>query len=101
MCVCRPKPVSGTDNSLTSAAMLFRVSSFAFDICITFLFPDAFSKGAVIPTCSRSSEIAVTLVAFCPENAFIDLISNRLKMHFEFCLQPYQQYYPFPCQSFQ
>ena len=58
VCVCRSKGVSWTDNSLTSSGMLFRVSSFTFDACSILLFPDAFSKEALIPTCSPCSEFA-------------------------------------------
>ena len=58
--------------------MLFRVSSFTFDTCSILLFPDAFSKEALTPACSPRSEFAVTLVASCPEDAFIDLIANAI-----------------------
>ena len=53
VCVCQSKRVSGTDNSLTSSRMLFRDPSSTFDTCCTLLFPDAFSKEELIPTCSR------------------------------------------------
>ena len=72
------KRVSGTDNSLTTSAILFRVSSFTFDICNTILFSDAFSKEAVIPICSPRTEFVVTLVASCPGDVFIDLIANSI-----------------------
>ena len=78
MCFCRPKRFSGSDSSLTLSGMLFGVSSFTFDICKILLFPDAFSKRAVIPTCSPSSEFAVTLVAFCLDDVFIDVIANSI-----------------------
>ena len=42
------------------------------------LFSDAFSKEALIPTRSLRSEIADTLVASRPEDAFIDLIANSI-----------------------
>ena len=58
--------------------MLFRVSSFTFDSCNILLFSDAFSKKALIPACSPRSEFAVTLVAFHPEDAFIDLFANSI-----------------------
>ena len=78
VCVCRSERVSGTDNSLTSSGMLVEVSSFTFDTCSTLLFPDAFPKEALIPTCSPRSEFAATLVASRPEDAFIDLIPNSI-----------------------
>ena len=78
MCVWRPKCVSGADNSLTLSRMLFRVSSFTFVARNAQLLPDAFSRGALIPTCSPRSELAVTLVASRPEDAFIDLIANSI-----------------------
>ena len=58
--------------------MLCRVSSFTFDTRSILLFPDEFSKEALIPTCSPSSEFAVTLVTSRPEDAFIDLIANSI-----------------------
>ena len=68
---------------------------------------DEFSKEALIPTCSPQSEFAVTLVASCPEDAFIDLIANSIlgatmlsKLHSVSCLQLYQQFCSFPCQYF-
>ena len=76
VCGCRLKRVSGTDNSLTSSEMSCRVSSFTFDKPSVLSFPDAFSKEALIPTCSLLSELADTLVASRPEDAFIDLIAN-------------------------
>ena len=75
VCVCRSKYVPGIDNSLTSSGMLCRVSSFTFDVCRLLLFPDGFSKGALIPPCSPRSEFAVTLVTSRPEDAFIDPIA--------------------------
>ena len=79
MSVCLPvKRVSGTENSLTSSGMLFQVSSFILDICNTLLFPDAFSKEAVFPTCSPCSDFAVILVASLLEGAFIDPIANSI-----------------------
>ena len=58
--------------------MLCRVSSFTFDTFSTLLFPDAFSKKALIPTCSPRCEFAVTLVASRQEDAFFDLIANSI-----------------------
>ena len=78
MCVCRSKCAPETDNLLTSSGMLFRVSSFPFDICCTLLFPDAFSKKAILPTCSLHSKFAATLVASRQEHAFTDLIANSI-----------------------
>ena len=78
VCVCRWKCVPEADNSLTSSGMLFRVSSFPFDTCCTLLFPDAFSKEALIPTCSLHSEFAAPLVASRPEDAFNDVIANSI-----------------------
>ena len=43
--------------------MLRRVSSFTIDTPSVLLFPDAFPKEALIPTCSLRSEPADTLVA--------------------------------------
>ena len=77
VCVCRSKRVSGTDNSLTSSGIIPRVSSFTLLVHST-RFPDAFSKGVLIPTCSQRSEIAITLVASRPEDAFIDLSANSI-----------------------
>ena len=76
MYVCRSKCVSGTDNSLTSSGMLFRVSSFTFHTCSILLIPDVFSKAALIPTYSPRPESALTLVESRPEDAFIYLIAN-------------------------
>ena len=42
------------------------------------LFPDAFSKEALILTCSPRSEFAVTLVTSRPEYEFVDLIANSI-----------------------
>ena len=42
------------------------------------LFPDAFSKGGIIPTCSPRSEFTVTPVTSRPEDAFIDLTANSI-----------------------
>ena len=56
--------------------MLRRVSSFTIDTCSILLFPDAFSKEVLIPTCSLRSELADTLVTSRPEDPFIDLIAN-------------------------
>ena len=85
--------------------MLCRVSSFTFGICSVLLFPDAFSKEVLIPTCSLLSEFADTLVASRPENAFIDLIAKSIlgatmlsiavKIAFCIYLQLYQQYCSF------
>ena len=55
--------------------MSCRVSPFTFDTPSVLLFSDAFSKEALIPTCSLRSEFALTLVASRPEDAFIDLIA--------------------------
>ena len=49
------KCVSGTDNSLTSSGILFRVSSFIFNTCNVLFLSDTFSKGEVIPMCSPCS----------------------------------------------
>ena len=57
--------------------MLFRVSSLPFDICCA-LFPDAFSKEALVPACSLHSEFAAIQVASPPEDAFIDLSANPI-----------------------
>ena len=78
VCVRRSKRDSGTDNSLTSSAMLFRVSSFTFGTLSTVLFSDALSKETIIPTSSPRSEFAVALVAFCREGAFIGLIYSSI-----------------------
>ena len=78
VCGCRSKWVSGTDNSLTSSVRLCRVSSFTFDITWVSLFPDAFSKEALIPACSLRSEFTDTLVTSRPEDALIDLIANSI-----------------------
>ena len=78
VCGYRLKHVSGTDNSFTSSGMSCRVSSFTFDTPSVLLFPDACSKEALIPTCSLRSELADTLVASRPEDAFIDLIANSI-----------------------
>ena len=84
VCACRLKCASGADNSLTSFGVLCRVSSFTFDTCSILLFPDAFSKKALIPTCSPRSEFAVTLVSSRPEDEFIDLIAKSFPYH-SFC----------------
>ena len=79
MSVCLPvKRVSGSDNSLTSSELLFRVSSLTFDTYITLLLTDAFSKEALISTCTPRSEFAVTLVTSRPEDAFTDLIADSI-----------------------
>ena len=78
VCVFRSKRVTEIDNSLSSSGTLCRVSSFTFDTCSILLFPDAFSKEALIPTCSPRSAFAVTLVASRPEDAFIDLIADSI-----------------------
>ena len=90
--------------------MLCRVSSFTFDTPTVVLFPDAFSKEVLIPTCSLPSEFADTLVASCPEEAFIDLIANSIlgatmlsiavKIHSVSYLQLYRQYCSYLCQLF-
>ena len=55
-----------------------RVSSIVLNACkISFLW-DTFSKGTVIPMCSPRFEIAMTLVASSPENAFFDLIASSI-----------------------
>ena len=78
VCRCRSKCVSGTDNSLTSSWILFRVSSFLFDTsCVLFL-SDTFSREVVTPICSPRSELAIALVASPSEGAFIDLIANLI-----------------------
>ena len=110
VCACWSKCVSGTDNSPISSGTFFRVASFPFDTCNALLFPDAFSKEALIPTFFPRSEFAVTLVISRPEGAFIDLIANSIlgatmlsmavKMRSEFRLLPHQQYCSSPCQSF-
>ena len=56
--------------------MLCRVSSFTIDTPSVLLFPDAFSKKALIPTSSLRSEFADTLVTSRPEDAFIALIAS-------------------------
>ena len=109
VCVCQSKCVSGTDNSLTSSGMSCRVSSFTFDTC-SMLFPDAFSKEALIPTCSPRSEFAITLVTSRPQMHLLtwSLIQfyerwcsqKQSKFHFVSCLQLYQQYCSFPYQYF-
>ena len=58
--------------------MLCRDSSFTFDTPSVLLFPDAFSKEILIPTCSLRSEFADTLVAYRPEDAIIDLIAYSI-----------------------
>ena len=110
MSVCLPVEMCSRDRQLTSSGMLFRVSSFTLLAYSTLLFPDEFSKEALIPTCSPRSEFAETLVASRPEDAFINPIANsilgqqsyqwRSKLRSEFHFQPYQQYCSFPCQSF-
>ena len=107
VCVCRSKCVSGTDNPLTSSGTLCRVSSFTFDTCRILLFPDAFSKEALIPTCSPRSEFAVTLVTSHPEDAFRDLIANSIlgattlsiAVKITFCILSSTVSTTFPCQS--
>ena len=74
------------------------------------LLSDAFSKEALIPTCSLRSEFADTLVTSRPKDAFIDLMANSIlgatmlsmapKLHFVSYLQQYQQHYSSPYQSF-
>ena len=78
MCDCQSKRVSGTNNSRTSSEVLFRVSSFLFDICNTLFFSEAFLKRAVITICSPRSETAVSVVASRQEDEFIDLIANSI-----------------------
>ena len=90
--------------------MFCRVSSFTFDTPNVLLFPDAFSKEVLIPTCSLRSEFADTLVASRPEDAFIDLIASSIlgatifsiavKIAFCSLSSTYQQYCSFLCQSF-
>ena len=69
---------SWTDNLLTSSGLLFRVSSFTFNTFSVVFLSDTFWKGVVIPICSLRCKFAVTLVASCPEGAFIDLIANSI-----------------------
>ena len=76
LCGCRWKCVSGIDNSLTSSRIWFRVSSFTFNSWIVLFFPDKFSGVSVIPMCFPRSELAITLVASRPHDAFFDLIAN-------------------------
>ena len=78
VCGCGSKCVSLTDNSLTSSGILFRVSPFVFNACSVSFISDTFSKGAVMPMYSPCSELAMTLVASCPEDSFIDLIANSI-----------------------
>ena len=78
VCGCRSKCVSGTDNSLTSSGMLCRVSAFTFDTPSVLLFSDAFSKEALIPTCSLRSEYADRLVTSLPEDVFIEQIVGSI-----------------------
>ena len=59
--------------------MLCRVSSFTFDTPSVLLFPDAFSKEALIPTCSLRSEFADTLVTSRLEDTFIDLSATQFQ----------------------
>ena len=90
--------------------MLYRVSSFTFDTPSVLLFPDAFSKEVLIPTCSLRYEFADTLVAPGPEYSFIDLIANSIlgatmlsiafKIAFCIYLQLYHRFCSFLCQSF-
>ena len=58
--------------------MLCRVSSFTIDTCSILLFPDEFSKEALILTCSPRSEFGATLVTSRPEDTFFDLIANSI-----------------------
>ena len=76
VCGCRSKCISETNNSLTSSGTLFRVSSFILNTCRVWFLSDTFSEEAVIPNCSLCSELAITLVASRPENAFIDPIAD-------------------------
>ena len=54
----------------------FRLSSFVFNACSALLFPDTFSKEAIILVHSTCYEFAVTLIAFCPGDTFISLTVN-------------------------
>ena len=56
VCGCRSKCVAGTDNSLTSSGIMFRVSSFTLNTCSVFFISDTFPQGTVIPMCSPCSE---------------------------------------------
>ena len=76
VCDCRSKGAPGTNNSLTSSGMLFRVSSFVLNTCNVLFVSE--TKEAVIPMCSPRSKSAVTLVASRPEVAFIDLIGSSI-----------------------
>ena len=78
VCGCRSKSVPGTANSLTSSGIIFRVSSFVFNACSVLFLSDTFSKEAVIPMRSPCSEFVMTLVAYCPEDASIDLTANSI-----------------------
>ena len=78
VCGCRSKCESGSDNSLTSSGFMFRVSSFAFNTWTVLFLSDKFSKRALIPMCSPHSELATTLVASHPEDAFFDLMANSI-----------------------
>ena len=72
--------------------MILRVSSFFVNTRITLFLSDTLSKDAVIPMRSPRSELALTLVVSCAENAFIDLtaysilrvtvLSNAVRMAF-------------------
>ena len=78
VCDCQPKCVPGTDFLLTLSGMLLRVSSFAFNTSSVLFLSDEFLQEAVIPTRSPRSELAVTLAASRPEDAFIDLTANSI-----------------------
>ena len=48
------------------------VSSIIFNTCNVLFLSDTFSGGAVIRMCSQQSEFAITLLASCSDDAFID-----------------------------
>ena len=108
MCACRSNCVSGSDNSFTSSGRLCRVSTFTFDTCSVWLFPDAISKKVLIPT---HSEFADRLVATRSEDATLAWLliqfqeqqcyQDRSKFHSVSYLELYQHYCSFLCQSFQ
>ena len=83
-----------------------RVSSVKFNLRSVLFLMDTFSQEAVIPACSPSSQLAVTLAASPPDDAYNDLTANSIlhvimlsmlwsKYAFEFYLQPFQQHCPF------
>ena len=76
VCSCRSKWVPGTDISLTSSGIFFRVSSFVFNLFSVLFRSDTFAKKEFTPTRYPRSEFALTLIASRPEDAFIDLTAN-------------------------